>query len=318
MDKYIIEFSREPNEARKIEITSIMETYGDFEIEYMDDYIAIIEGNPSHLKNSAFINFISKIIYKCDNIEDLKNAKVPDGKFYLRIGGEYSNREITERLIGSILNGKGRISFSNPDFVLRAIYKDAWYLSIVYFRRDTKSFESRKAPLRPYFSPVSMHPKYARFLVNTAHVREGETLLDPFCGTGGVLIEAAMIGIRIVGNDISLNMTIGTKMNLKFFKINDFKIYNDEISNLETEQVDGIATDMPYGRGSYIDDDVNGFYEKSFSKFNELLKNKRYASFAISNKLYIETARKYFDILSVVPVYQHRALTRYFVTARKK
>ncbi|MGC8609676.1 MAG: TIGR01177 family methyltransferase, partial [Thermoplasmata archaeon] len=197
MDRYIIEFSREPNDAKHVEIKSIMETYGDFQIEYIDDYIALINGNPQHLKNAAFINFISKVIYEGEKIEDLKYAKIPDGKFYVRVSGEYDDRENAEKIIGDLLTARGRVSFSDPDFVIRAIYKNGWFLSILYFKRDTAGFESRKAPLRPYFSPVSMHPKYARFLVNSAHVREGETILDPFCGTGGVLIEAAMIGIKI-------------------------------------------------------------------------------------------------------------------------
>ena len=38
-------------------------------------------------------------------------------------------------------------------------------------------------------------------------VKRGGRLLDPFCGTGGVLIEAATIGVRACGSDISPTMS---------------------------------------------------------------------------------------------------------------
>ena len=103
-----------------------------------------------------------------------------------------------ESEIGRNLGGKGRISFKNPDFIVRAIFLDKWYLCFLTYERDKKRFEERRAPMRPFFSPVSLHPKYARYLINTSGTAEGDTLLDPFCGTGGILIEASMLGRKII------------------------------------------------------------------------------------------------------------------------
>jgi hypothetical protein len=42
----------------------------------------------------------------------------------------------------------------------------------------------------------------------------GEWILDPFCGTGGTLIEAALIGCREAGTDADLEMIAGSRKNL--------------------------------------------------------------------------------------------------------
>lgn len=46
-----------------------------------------------------------------------------------------------------------------------------------------------------------MMPRMARTLVNLSLCGTGATLLDPFCGTGGILIEAEMLGIHTLGSD---------------------------------------------------------------------------------------------------------------------
>ena len=50
--------------------------------------------------------------------------------------------------------------------------------------------------------PARMHPDTASRLA-TAFVAKGETVLDPFCGSGTVLIEAMIAGRRAIGTDLS-------------------------------------------------------------------------------------------------------------------
>ena len=52
-------------------------------------------------------------------------------------------------------------------------------------------------------------------------VKKNETLLDPFCGTGGILIEAGILGINIIGSDIDKKLVYGCKENLNFYNINN-------------------------------------------------------------------------------------------------
>lgn len=58
---------------------------------------------------------------------------------------------------------------------------------------NQERFEKRKAHLRLYNHPTSLHPRLARCLVNLANAKK---ILDPFCGSGGILIEAGLIGIK--------------------------------------------------------------------------------------------------------------------------
>lgn len=52
----------------------------------------------------------------------------------------------------------------------------------------------------------TVNPKIARALVNLSGVKDKELFLDPFCGTGGILIEACMVGARIIGADVQDKM----------------------------------------------------------------------------------------------------------------
>ncbi len=318
--RYILEVSGENSEIAGTEIKYIQKTYHNFDIIEFKQKFVLIDGVPDNLKNSAFINFISLVIDKNCDYRKLSGNEIPAGTFYVRVSGaEKGNAEKLESEIGRNIGGTGRISFKNPDFRIRAILMDKWYLCVVIYERNKKSFEDRRAPMRPFFSPVSLHPKYARYLINTSGTVEKDTVLDPFCGTGGILIEAAMLGRNIIGNDSSLNMVMGTKLNFKYFKIEDYKVYNKDISELELEYpVDAIVTDMPYGRSSGIDNhDIVGLYRESFKKFYQMLKSKHMCSIIINNVEYLKYARDYFTIENIVPVYQHKSLVRQFVVIKR-
>ena len=318
--KYVLEVSGENSEIACTEIKYIEQTYRSFDIIERRQKYVLIEGDPDKLKNSAFVNFISLVIDENIDYRKLSGTGLPAGSFYVRVSGAVKEQaENLESEIGKLIGGTGRVSFKNPDFRIRAVLIDKWYLSIVVYERNKKAFEDRRAPMRPFFSPVSLHPKYARYLVNTSVTVAGESVLDPFCGTGGVLIEAALLGRKIIGNDSSLNMVMGTKLNFKYFKIEDYTVYNKDISELDTGYpVDAIVTDMPYGRSSGIDNhDIIELYRESFKKFYELLKSGRRCSIIINNTEFLEYARDYFSIENVVPVYQHKSLVRQFVVLKR-
>lgn len=59
-------------------------------------------------------------------------------------------------------------------------------------------------------------PKLARMMVNFACPVEGQTLYDPFCGSGTILQEAALLGLKVVGSDIDPGAINETTANLKW------------------------------------------------------------------------------------------------------
>jgi tRNA G10 N-methylase Trm11 len=61
-------------------------------------------------------------------------------------------------------------------------------------------------------------PKLARMMVNigAGQLEMGSTVLDPFCGTGVVLQEAALLGYAVYGSDLSGKMADYTQTNLEW------------------------------------------------------------------------------------------------------
>ncbi|MEJ5327182.1 MAG: TRM11 family methyltransferase [Candidatus Bathyarchaeia archaeon] len=113
-----------------------------------------------------------------------------------------------------------------------------------------KTFSERRPRKKPFFHPSAMQSKLARCMVNLAHAKEGKLLLDPFCGTGSMLIEAALIGCRVLGLDVQRRMAQGCRKNLKHFDISPEGIIVTDARKLPLTRVDCIATDPPYGRSA--------------------------------------------------------------------
>ena len=73
---------------------------------------------------------------------------------------------------------------------------------------------------RPFVSAeISTSPKICRTLLNLAGARPGDTILDPFCGTGTLLMEAAILGMKCIGVDIDGDQVQGARSNLKWLAI---------------------------------------------------------------------------------------------------
>ncbi len=61
-------------------------------------------------------------------------------------------------------------------------------------------------------------PKLAQTMLNLAQIKPGDHVLDPFCGTGVVLQEAALMNAHVYGTDISERMVEYTRYNLNWLK----------------------------------------------------------------------------------------------------
>lgn len=61
-------------------------------------------------------------------------------------------------------------------------------------------------------------PKLAQTMLNLAQVAPGSRVLDPFCGTGVVLQEAALMSANVYGTDLSERMIDYTRDNLQWLK----------------------------------------------------------------------------------------------------
>ena len=104
---------------------------------------------------------------------------------------------------------------------------------------------------RPFFRSVLVPRRRARCLVNLTGVQPGQRFLDPFCGTGALLVEAALVGAEAYGSDIDPVMVTGSRDNLRHEALPGHlrRIDARRLAGWGTT-FDGIATDIPYGRSA--------------------------------------------------------------------
>jgi len=89
------------------------------------------------------------------------------------------------------------------------------------------------------------HPQMIRALLNIIKIKEGETLLDPFVGSGTAVLEAQLLGIDAVGVDISPLCVLISKVKTESVNIleeikkyKDFYLLNqNQISEPKNEEV---------------------------------------------------------------------------------
>ena len=80
------------------------------------------------------------------------------------------------------------------------------------------SFRDYGRPERDDYSGM-LPPKLARIMLNLSRLTTNEIVLDPFCGSGTVLSEAALLGCsQLIGSDLSLEALEGSKANLAWLK----------------------------------------------------------------------------------------------------
>ena len=122
-------------------------------------------------------------------------------------------RGSSRRLIGTMISGP--VSLNKPDTEYRAILsEDRCYFGKVLFTIDRGSYDVRNPGKRDFFHPGVMMPRMARTLINITCSQAGDVVLDPFCGTGGILIEAEMLGMHTIGSDFDPMMVNGSRQNI--------------------------------------------------------------------------------------------------------
>lgn len=212
-------------------------------------------------------------------IEFASKLVLPEGSFAVRARNFQGNmRSLSpsdlSKKVGGVLANERKVDLINPDVGVRMIISNGIHFFIEDHMIDRTQFERRKVGLRPFFSPISLHPKFARALVNLTGVRRGERLLDPFCGTGGILIEASLMGVKAIGSDISEDMVKGCQENMEHFGAEFEQLEKGDVGDIHEifGEVDSIATDPPYGRSTTtMKEDVEDLYLRMMGSFTETI-----------------------------------------------
>ena len=226
-----------------------------------------------------------------------------------------NSRKIINEL-GEVYTKNKKVDLTNPDNEIRVLITNKKiYVGLKKAEINRVQFEKRKVQNRPFFSPISLHPKIARALVNLSEIRKNETLLDPFCGTGGILIEAGLIGAKLIGSDVEKKMIDGCKKNLDFYGLKKYELFCSDVGDIRKQinYVDAVVTDLPYGKSTTTKgEEIKKLYERAFENISNVLKERRKTVIGLSNKEGIPLGEKYLSLIEKYEFRVHKSLTRYF------
>lgn len=125
-------------------------------------------------------------------------------------------------------------------------------------------------------------PKLARMMVNIAAPQRNDVLLDPFCGSGTVLQEALLLGVRsVIGSDISKQCIDDTRKNLQWMKLRPATLYCHDVTTineaLKRQSVDCVVGEGYLGptrpeRPEAVRDQLISMYQKAFAALVPVLR----------------------------------------------
>ncbi|MFX1563976.1 MAG: THUMP domain-containing protein, partial [Promethearchaeota archaeon] len=293
-------------------------------------------------QRSALVNMAQRILFESpmDERQIIKAVEEVDFQLFLQKESRFGVRitrlrterfsidiEELQRKIGSkiwhAMKGRVTVDLDNPDVLfLGIIYGKRFFFGTYLASRDRRGFFRRRSPQRPFFVPSALHPKIARVMVNFSRVACGDSFLDPFCGTGGLLLEARALGCLPIGLDIDIGILAGCHHNLTHYKTPFFGIGADARSPpVRSHGIDAIATDPPYGRSSSTKGaEVEKLIQTSLVPLADLLKPRGYLCFAVPLKHYKDEliATKDFSITESYTMRIHRSLSRHIVVLQRK
>lgn len=228
-------------------------------------------------------------------------------------------RKLGEQILETVKNT--RVNLSNPQKSFFGVLTDNRFIfGLKTAEIIPKPFYERRPRRRPVFHPTAMPAKLARAMVNLAQPRKGDLVLDPFCGTGGMLVEAGLIGCRVLGFDAKPHMLRGGLKNILHYGIKPEGVAIADARYPPVTKADCIVTDPPYGRSaSTLGTSTRLIVEDFLSAVGDTIPRGKRICMASPKTVSIAEAGEEagFKHIESHFVYVHRSLTREIVVFEK-
>ena len=263
--KYFGIIGKKLRSLAKAELVSLFKTYQARSIQY-DHLSSVVRAEGSaELERVANRAVLTK--YFAEQIEEDEYEKRFHGKTFSCILFGTDKKIALEVLVKKIKERAGaKVCLNNPDFHVIVHPKE----NLVGIKKGPQRINwlLRRPNLRNFFHPSALDPRLCRIMVNLARVRENDLILDPFCGTGGILLEAQRMGIRTIGLDVVKKMCGGAKQNgvEEVVRCDSLKMPIKKLS------AHAIVTDIPYGFSTHISPNI-----LSHKLVSDLISRKIYA-----------------------------------------
>ncbi len=284
------------------------------------------------IARSSMCKLVGKLLLLCDadkntiiNSLSRININLKSKTFNVRIDRvrgcckHISGHEL-EVLIGDIIRERmlGSVNLSSPDIRFYGILTGGKFVfGIVISQIKRSKFSEREPQKRPFFHPGTIKPLFARLLVNLSEIPSGEIFLDPFCGAGGILIEAGLINCRVIGSDIDPAMVRGAAVNLKYYNI-DHDLVVADARYLPFRNIKYISTDPPYGISSTtMGENVKNLVEAFLKNIYQCLNKEAKICISVPQKLDIKFETGY-RLMNEYFMRVHKSLTRRIILLSKE
>jgi len=281
--------------------------------------------NTTYTKKKANIkNEFNKDHAKNTNLKNTENynAKTPV------IDKLYTEKKLASFIWRKVKNPK--VDLESPKTHIDIFFTEKRIYCCLLLKKMDEYYESRRSHLRPRPSPISLHPRLAKAMVNLTGAEEEETILDPFCGSGGILIEAGLMGLKTEGFDISRKMVWKSMVNLRHYGIKDCNFGVKDFFKIK-KKCNYIVADFPYGLNTSIMGNVRvtrnnrkqikkyleKFYSGIIKKLEKILLKKAVVIFPsyFNYRKFIKKSK--LKLLNEFDSYVHGNLTRKIVVLEK-
>jgi len=229
-----------------------------------------------------------------------------------------------ERRLGELILNKVRrtkVDLHTPQKTFfGVITQDRFVFGLKMAEILPKPFVERRPRERPFFHPSAVQAKLARCMVNLAQPKKGDLVTDPFCGTASMLIEAGLIGCRVMGLDVRRQMIDGSLQNLSHYGIEPEGMILADAKHLPITRTDCIVTDPPYGKSATtLGWSTQQIVEKFLSNAEDIISKGKRICMASPKSIRIGRIAEElgFKHLESHFVYVHRSLTREIAVLEK-
>lgn len=228
------------------------------------------------------------------------------------VDGRFLERKLGELILKA--TDQTKVNLTNPDRTFLGILTDTTFIfGVQLVEIPVTPYIERRPKKKPFFHPSAMPAKLAMCMVNLAKPKPADLVFDPFCGTGSLLIEAALIGCRVLGLDLQKRMIKGTLQNFAHFNIQPEGVMVADARNAPVAKVDCVVTDPPYGRSATtFHRSLRQVVEDAFIAVGDMLDTHRRVCISTPHTLHISRLIPELGYTHVEShfLYIHRSLTR--------
>ncbi|MGM5480278.1 MAG: TRM11 family SAM-dependent methyltransferase [Nanobdellota archaeon] len=197
----------------------------------------------------AFVTDIYKLEYTGLFASFLdKSSKYINNSYYLHIA-ELENKTLDKQTICDMIYhslNSPQVSLHNPENTYLLLFADKQFFFAQQLNLNTSLFQELQKNTC-YQKPTSIDPRIARVMIQLS---QGKTILDPFCGYGGILLQAASLGKTCYGGDI--NNTLLSQAKRYFLTAGYDAVFRCIDARYWDVPVDAIVTDIPFGKNSSL------------------------------------------------------------------